>query len=79
MGQRTEEAYYACVRQLSEFYGKSPDLLWPEDIRQYTSDSLQRVAIADCNFHCAGECGKHDIDLAEVRRSFPGAWKNRRR
>ncbi|MEK7675528.1 MAG: site-specific integrase, partial [Verrucomicrobiota bacterium] len=35
IGPRTEEAYYACLRQLSEFYAKSPDLLSPEDIRQY--------------------------------------------
>jgi site-specific recombinase XerD len=35
IGPRTEGAYYACLRQLSEFYGKSPDLLSPEDIRQY--------------------------------------------
>ena len=35
MGPRTEEAYFACVRQLSEFYGRSPELLCPEDIRQY--------------------------------------------
>ena len=25
----------ACVRQLSEFFGKSPDLLSPEELRQY--------------------------------------------
>lgn len=36
IGPRTEEAYYACVRQLSEFYNDiSPDLLCPEQIRQY--------------------------------------------
>jgi integrase/recombinase XerD len=35
VGPRTEQAYYACVRQLSEFHGRSPDLLSPEDIRQY--------------------------------------------
>ncbi len=35
IGARTEAAYYACVRQLSEFYGRSPELLSPEDIRQY--------------------------------------------
>ena len=35
IGPRTEQAYYACVRQLSEFFGKSPDLLSPEDLRQY--------------------------------------------
>jgi len=35
IGPRTEAAYYACVRQLSEFYGRSPELLSPEDIRQY--------------------------------------------
>ena len=35
MGERTEQAYYACVRQLSEFVGKAPDLISPEEIRQY--------------------------------------------
>ncbi len=30
-----EQAYYACVRQLSEFYGKSLDLVSAEEIRQY--------------------------------------------
>lgn len=35
IGSRTVEAYYACVRQLSEFYRKSPELLSPEDLRQY--------------------------------------------
>jgi site-specific recombinase XerD len=35
IGSRTEQAYYACVRQLSEHYGKSPDRLSPEDLRQY--------------------------------------------
>ena len=32
---RTEEAYYACVRQLSEFYDRSPELITAEEIRQY--------------------------------------------
>jgi integrase/recombinase XerD len=35
LGSRTAQAYYACVRQLSEFYGKSPELIWAEEIRQY--------------------------------------------
>ena len=35
IGPRTEQAYYACIRQLSEFYGQSPALLSAEDIRQY--------------------------------------------
>jgi integrase/recombinase XerD len=35
IGSRTEQAYYACVRQLSEFYDCSPDLLCPEQLRQY--------------------------------------------
>jgi site-specific recombinase XerD len=35
VGERTEQAYYACVRQLSEFVGKAPDLISPEEIRQY--------------------------------------------
>jgi integrase/recombinase XerD len=32
---RTEQAYYACVRQLGEFYSKSPDLVSAEEFRQY--------------------------------------------
>jgi len=32
---RTEEAYFACVRQLGEFYNKSPELVSAEEIRQY--------------------------------------------
>jgi integrase len=35
VGARTEQAYYACVRQLSEFFGKSPDQICPEELRQY--------------------------------------------
>jgi integrase/recombinase XerD len=35
IGPRTEQAYFACVRQLGEFCGKSPDLITPEQIRQY--------------------------------------------
>jgi site-specific recombinase XerD len=35
IGPRTEQAYYACLRQLSEHYGKSPDLVTPEEFRQY--------------------------------------------
>jgi len=34
-GARTVERYYGCMRQLSEFYGRSPDQLSPEEIRQY--------------------------------------------
>jgi hypothetical protein len=34
-GERTEEAYYACVRQLSEHYNKSPDTVEVEELRQY--------------------------------------------
>jgi integrase/recombinase XerD len=32
---RTEQAYLACVRQLSEFYSKCPELVSAEEIRQY--------------------------------------------
>ena len=35
IGSPTEAAYYARVRQLSEFYGKSPDLVSAEEFRQY--------------------------------------------
>jgi site-specific recombinase XerD len=32
---RTEKSYWDCMRQLSEYYDKSPDLLTTEEIRQY--------------------------------------------
>ena len=35
IGPRTEKAYWSCLRQLSEFYQKSPDLITAEEIRQY--------------------------------------------
>lgn len=35
IGPRTEQAYLACLRQFSEFYNCSPDLLCPEQLRQY--------------------------------------------
>lgn len=35
IGPRTEQAYWACVRQLSEHYQKSPDLISAEEFRQY--------------------------------------------
>ena len=35
LSPRTGQAYLACVRQLGEFFSKSPDLVSPEQIRQY--------------------------------------------
>lgn len=32
---RTEEAYYACIRQISEHYDRSPELITAEEMRQY--------------------------------------------
>lgn len=32
---RTEQAYYACIRQLSEFYNKSPERISAQEFRQY--------------------------------------------
>lgn len=32
---RSQRAYWACVRQLSEHFHRSPDQLQPEDLRQY--------------------------------------------
>lgn len=32
---RTQKSYWACVRQLSEHFSRSPDQLSPEDLRQY--------------------------------------------
>jgi Phage integrase, N-terminal SAM-like domain len=45
---RTEEAYYACVRQLSEFYGKSPELISAEEIRQHCI----HLTMLDRSSHC---------------------------
>jgi integrase/recombinase XerD len=35
IGPRTEQAYYACVRQLSEHYDRSPERITFEEVRQY--------------------------------------------
>ena len=35
VGPRTEQAYYACVRQLSEHYDRSPERITVEEVRQY--------------------------------------------
>jgi hypothetical protein len=35
IGPRTEQSYHACVRQLSEHYDRSPELLSFEEVRQY--------------------------------------------
>ena len=32
---RSQKSYWACVRQLSEHYAKSPDLVTAEELRQY--------------------------------------------
>lgn len=32
---RSQKSYWACVRQLAEHFERSPDLLSPEDLRQY--------------------------------------------
>jgi len=32
---RSQKSYWACLRQLSEHYAKSPDLVTPEELRQY--------------------------------------------
>lgn len=34
-GQRTQEMYVRAVRQLSEHYGKSPDKITEEQLRDY--------------------------------------------
>ena len=35
IGPRTEQAYWACIRQLAEHYNRSPDLISAEEFRQY--------------------------------------------
>src|SRR4030095_10849651 len=57
LSDRTQVAYVAAVRQLAEHYGKSPDQLSDEDLRQYflylTNDkkaSRSGLTIALCAF-----------------------------
>ncbi len=57
LSERTQAAYVAAVRQLAEYYGKSPDQLSDEDLRQYflylTNDkqvSRSATTIALCAF-----------------------------
>ena len=35
LAERTQEVYVAAVRQLAEHYGKSPDQISDEELRQY--------------------------------------------
>jgi hypothetical protein len=35
LSERTQESYIRAVRQLAEYYGKSPDQLSQEELRQY--------------------------------------------
>jgi integrase/recombinase XerD len=35
LSERTQEAYTRAVRQLAEYYHKSPDLITEEELRQY--------------------------------------------
>jgi integrase/recombinase XerD len=46
IGPRTEQAYWACLRQLSEHYGKSPELITPEQIRQYCTYLKEEKKVA---------------------------------
>jgi len=82
VGPRTEAAYYACVRQLSEFYGKSPELISAEEIRQYCIHlkSHKRVARqtstqAICAFKLFWEktlqrVWPHELQLARANPQF---------
>ena len=35
LSEKTQEAYVRAVRQLAEHYGKSPDCISEEELRQY--------------------------------------------
>lgn len=35
LAEKTQEAYLRAVRQLAEYYGKSPDQINEEELRQY--------------------------------------------
>ncbi len=57
--ERTQEAYVASVRKLSEHYGRSPDLIVEEELRRYflylkDERKLKRgsITIALCGIKC---------------------------
>ena len=35
LAQKTQQAYVGAVRQLAAYYGKSPDVISEEELRQY--------------------------------------------
>lgn len=45
---RTQKSYWACVRQLSEHFDKSPDLVSAEELRQYFIDLKVRYVKKLC-------------------------------
>jgi integrase/recombinase XerD len=55
---RTEQAYYACLRQLSEHYDRSPELITAEELRQYCIflKTVKKVARqTSTQFFCASK------------------------
>ncbi|MBI4327875.1 MAG: phage integrase N-terminal SAM-like domain-containing protein [Chloroflexi bacterium] len=72
IGPRTEEAYYACVRQFSEFYGQSPDLLSPEQIRQYCIHLKAEKKVARPTSHVKGFASRGQAPRPSVPSSSSG-------
>lgn len=82
IGPRTERAYYACIRQLSEYYDKSPDLVSAEEFRQYCiylkehkKVARQTSTQAICAFKIFWEktlrrTWPHEVDLARANPEF---------
>jgi integrase/recombinase XerD len=82
IGPRTEQAYYACVRQLGEYYGKSPDLVSAEEFRQYCIYLKEQKKVARqtstqviCAFKLFWEktlrrAWPHEVDLARANPEF---------
>lgn len=68
LSERTQESYVRAVRQLSEHYHKSPDLITEEELRQYFlhlknvkhySRNTMTIAICGIRFFCQQTLARH--------------------
>ena len=78
LSPKTQESYLRAVRQLAEHYGRSPDQITEEEVRQYIlylknvkklSNSTCRVALGGIRFLCQHTLGRETLMLDQIR--FP--------
>jgi len=70
LSPRTQEAYHACVVQLSDHYGQAPDLLSPEQLRQYFIH-LKTVKKVACQTSTQALCAIKRFWEITLRRDWP--------